>query len=82
MRRRSARMRWCCSTARCRPARRRCAPVLLDALTETCAGVLKSLLDAGHMVRLPLSGQTQRELSGKSSDALPLMLHALAAGIL
>lgn len=64
-----------CALPSCPPALR---PVLLDALTETCAGVLKSLLDAGHMVRLPLSGQTQRELSGKSSDALPLMLHALA----
>ncbi|MDO5379057.1 MAG: DUF58 domain-containing protein, partial [Clostridia bacterium] len=50
----------------------------IDALCETCAGSLKELLDAGHIARLPLSGETQRELSGQDAAALPAMLTALA----
>ena len=51
---------------------------MIDALTETCAGVLKSLLDAGRIARLPIEGDAHRELSGQSSEALDPMLHALA----
>jgi len=51
---------------------------MIDALTETCAGVLKTLLDAGRIARLPLEGNAHRELSGQTSEALDPMLHALA----
>lgn len=51
---------------------------VIDALTETCAGVLRSLLDSHRIARLPLSGSAQRELSGQSPEALDDMLHALA----
>lgn len=51
---------------------------VIDALTETCAGVLKSLLDNCRIARLPLSGQAQRELSGQTPEALDPILHALA----
>ena len=50
----------------------------IDALTETCAGVLKSLLDSHRIARLPLSGDHARELSGQEPQALSPMLHALA----
>ncbi len=51
---------------------------MIDALTETCAGVLKSLLDARRIARLPLSGDHPRELSGQEPQALSPMLRALA----
>ncbi|MBR5560157.1 MAG: hypothetical protein IKU73_01935, partial [Clostridia bacterium] len=51
---------------------------VIDALTQTCAGVLKDLLDSHRIARLPLSGRTQRELSGQAPEALDPMLHALA----
>ena len=51
---------------------------MIDALTETCAGVLKSLLDARRIARLPLSGDHPRELSGQEPQALAPMLRALA----
>ena len=51
---------------------------VIDAITETCAGVLKSLLDSHRIARMPLSGKTQRELSGQAPEALDSMLHALA----
>lgn len=51
---------------------------MIDALTETCAGVLRSLLDAGRIARMPIEGDAHRELSGQSSEALDPMLHALA----
>ena len=51
---------------------------VIDALTQTCAGVLKDLLDSHRIARLPLSGRTQRELSGQAPEALDSMLHALA----
>ena len=51
---------------------------VIDVLEETCAGVLKSLLDSHRIARLPLSGRTQRELSGQAPEALDPMLHALA----
>lgn len=50
----------------------------IDALTETCAGVMKSLLDSRRTARLPLSGDHPRELSGQEPQALAPMLHALA----
>lgn len=50
----------------------------IDMLTETSAGVLKSLLDSGRMARLPLSGDRPREMSGQQSAALYPMLTALA----
>ncbi|MBQ7886713.1 MAG: DUF58 domain-containing protein [Clostridia bacterium] len=50
----------------------------IDALCETCAGVLKSLLDSRRIARLPLSGDHPRELSGQEPQALLPMLHALA----
>ncbi|MDO5298723.1 MAG: DUF58 domain-containing protein [Clostridia bacterium] len=53
-------------------------PAVIDALTETSAGVLKALLDARHIARLPLSGSEMRELSGQEPEALPGMLSALA----
>ena len=51
---------------------------VIDALTETCAGVLKSLLDSHRIARMPLSGDQPRELSGQEPQALAPMLHALA----
>lgn len=50
----------------------------IDAVTETCAGVLKSLLDSGRMTRLPLSGDRPREMNGRQISALYPMLIALA----
>jgi len=50
----------------------------IDALTETCAGVVKNLLDHGRMTRLPLSGDRPREMSGQQAAALLPMLTALA----
>lgn len=50
----------------------------VDALCETCAGVLKSLLDSRRIARMPLSGDHPRELSGQEPQALSGMLHALA----
>ena len=50
----------------------------IDALTETCAGVLKSLLDGGRLTRLPMSGDRPREMSGQQSAALLPMITALA----
>ena len=50
----------------------------VDLLTESCAGVIKALLDAGHAVRMPLSSAGTREVSGLGGDALPGMLRALA----
>jgi len=51
---------------------------IIDALTESCAGVLKSLLDQHRIARMPLSGDYPRELSGQDPRALASMLHALA----
>ena len=51
---------------------------VIDALLETCAGVLKSLLDSCRITRLPLSGRAQRELNGQAPEALDPMLHAIA----
>ena len=50
----------------------------IDLITETCAGVLKSLLDSGRMARLPLSGDRPCEMSGQQAAALLPMLSALA----
>lgn len=50
----------------------------IDALSETCAGVLKSLLDSYRIARLPLSGTQAREMSGQAPQALSPMLRALA----
>lgn len=50
----------------------------IDALTESCAGVVKALLHAGHAVRMPLSGESAQEYSGLGDEALSKMLHALA----
>lgn len=50
----------------------------IDALTESCAGVVKALLHAGHAVRMPLSGEIAQEYSGLGDEALSKMLHALA----
>ena len=58
------------------PAPLRAAAV--DALCEACAGVLRQLLGQGHIARLPLWGETPRELSGQDASALPAMLEALA----
>ncbi len=49
---------------------------LIDALTESAAGVLKCLLEARRPVRMPLEGE--RELSGQDGDRLPAMLVSLA----
>ena len=51
---------------------------MIDAMTESCAGVVKALLDAGHAVRLPLCGRTARELSAQDANALSGILCALA----
>ena len=51
---------------------------MIDALTETCAGVLNELLDAHRTARMPLSGDHPRELSGQQPQDLSSMLHALA----
>ena len=64
-----------CATPKCAPSSR---AALIDALTEACAGTLKSLLENGRAVRLPLSASGQGEFSGHDAQALPAMLHALA----
>ena len=51
---------------------------IIDALTETTAGILKGLLDARRIVRMPLNGERAIELSGQESERLPQMLTALA----
>lgn len=51
---------------------------VVDTLTESCAGVIKALLEEGHPVRMPLCGKVERELSGQDAAALPAMLEALA----
>ena len=53
-------------------------PSAIDLLTESCAGVCKVLLEAGHAVRLPLSGKENREISGLNAESLQKMLHALS----
>ena len=50
----------------------------IDALCETCAGVLQALLDHDRIARLPLSGDYPREFSGQEPQALSPMLRALA----
>jgi len=50
----------------------------IDALCETCAGVLQALLDHYRIARLPLSGDHPREFSGQEPQALSPMLRALA----
>ena len=50
----------------------------VDALCETCAGVLQALLDHYRIARMPLSGDHPREFSGQEPQALSPMLHALA----
>ena len=60
------------------PAEGKERAALIDALTETCAGTLKSLLGAQRITRLPLTGDASRELSGQQIEALDPMLHALA----
>ena len=52
---------------------------LIDALTESAAGVLKSMLDERRAVRLPLSGLRAAEISGQDGAHLPQMLAALAS---
>ena len=64
-----------CAAPKCAPAAR---ATLIDALTEACAGTLKSLLEAGRATRLPLSASGQGEFSGHDTQALPAMLHAVA----
>lgn len=56
------------------PENRRAA--VIDLLTESCAGVLKALLDAGHAVQMPLEGS--REVGGAGAEALSRMLRELA----
>lgn len=51
---------------------------IIDTLTESCAGVVKALLQNAHPVRMPLCGKTEREVSGQDAAALPAMLEALA----
>lgn len=51
---------------------------IIDALTETTAGILKSLLDSQRIVRMPLTGSQSVEFSGQQSECLPQMLAALA----
>lgn len=51
---------------------------MIDAITETAAGILKNLLDNHHLVRMPLSGEYPVELSGQDSDRFQEMQTALA----
>ena len=51
---------------------------VIDALTEHAAGVLKGLLEAKRAVRMPLTGDMPREMSGDREEALPDMCKALA----
>lgn len=51
---------------------------LIDALTETACGVMKTLLENGRMARMPLSGDHPVELSGQSIQALARVQRALA----
>ena len=50
----------------------------VDALTESCAGVCRMLLDAHHAVRLPLGADGKRELSAELPHALSAMQLALS----
>ncbi|MGN0997436.1 MAG: DUF58 domain-containing protein [Candidatus Ventricola sp.] len=60
------------------PAEGAARAAMIDALTETCAGVAKALLDAHRITRMPLSGDIPRELSGQLPEALDAMRQALA----
>ena len=51
---------------------------MIDALTETCAGVLKSLLDTRRIARLSPAAAHTRVYTLPVPDALPIMLRALA----
>ena len=51
---------------------------VIDLLTESAAGVIKTLLGESHPVRMPLCGKAEREVSGQDAAALPAMLEALA----
>ena len=50
----------------------------VDALTESCAGVIRLLLDGRHPVRLPLGADGKRELSAEQPHAFAAMQYALA----
>ena len=50
----------------------------VDALTESCAGIVKLLLDGHHPVRLPLGTDGKRELSAEQPHAFGAIQHALA----
>ncbi|MBR5559785.1 MAG: DUF58 domain-containing protein [Clostridia bacterium] len=52
--------------------------LVIDTLTECCAGVVEALLDAGHAVRMPLSSAATREIGGIGSEALTAMRRELA----
>lgn len=60
------------------PAQGTLRAATIDALTETCAGVLQALLDGHRLARLPLSGDHLPEMSGQEPQALTPMLRALA----
>lgn len=64
-----------CAAPDCLPQHR---AAVIDSMTETCSGVIKALLDAGHSVRMPLCGRTSRELAAQDASALNDMLCALA----
>jgi len=51
---------------------------IIDALTESTAGILKNLLESRRLVRMPLAGERTAELSGQDSESLSPMLLALA----
>lgn len=51
---------------------------MIDALTEVCAGAAKNLLEENRIVRIPLAGDTPREISGQEPGALGNVLEALA----
>ena len=64
-----------CAAPEANPAQR---PYVIDALTQQCAGVMKSLLGEGRIARMPLTGEPPREISGQDDSALPAALEALA----
>ena len=50
-----------------------------DVMLETCAGILKRLLEDKRPTRLPLTGDQPTELSGQGPEHLAPMLTALAS---
>ncbi len=54
------------------------SPDVVDAMTESCLAVIRSLLDAGHPVHLLEGELLEKDLSLASPESLPVLQHSLA----